>query len=411
VGQRQALAALAPSRSLHPVGGRAAGPALGPLAETQPHASSLGFYLHVPFCVARCHYCSFNTAPLDHAALVRYLDALAREIDLLGGAPWAPALHLATLFFGGGTPSLLTPDQLATILDRLRARFSVAGDAEVTVECNPESAERGTLGAYQQAGVNRISLGVQSLDDGVLERLGRLHSAHAARQAFDAARAVGFTNVSVDLMYGLPGLDVAGWTRTVESILDWGPDHLSAYGLTLDAGSRWGADGVSGLPPEDSVIDQYWVLARAAEARGYEHYEISNYARPGFRARHNLLYWRAAEYLASGPGGCGFVGDVRYSNAKPVARYCAALEEGRLPIEGFERLTPRQRLAERLVLGLRTADGVPASWLADRVGTDVALARRREGWRASALLEETPERIRLTERGFLLSDAIFTDLV
>lgn len=407
MGQRQALATLASSGALHPIGA----PALGPLAEVRPDASSLGFYLHVPFCVARCHYCSFNTAPHDRAALLRYLEALAREIDLLGAAPWAATLRLDSLFFGGGTPSLLAPEELAAILDRLRARFAVATDAEVTVECNPESVEQGTLAGYRRAGVTRISLGVQALGDALLERLGRLHSARSARLAFDAARAAGFANVSVDLMYGLPGLDAADWTRTVEAILDWEPEHLSAYGLTLDEGSRWGTHGVSGLPAEETVVAQYWILARAAAARGYEHYEISNYARPGFRARHNLVYWRAAEYLASGPGGCGFVGDVRYRNAKPVARYCTALEEGRLPIDSFERLTSGQRLAERLVLGLRTSDGVPAAWLADRIGTDAKLAQRLENWRSAGLLDETPAHVRLTEHGFLLSDAIFTDLV
>ena len=405
------MAPLASPRPLHPLGEAAVGAALGPLAEARPEASSLGFYLHVPFCVARCHYCSFNTAPLDRVALLRYLRALAREIDLLGGAAWGTAVCLDTVFFGGGTPSLLLPDQLAHVLDRLRARFGVAADAEVTVECNPESVEREMLAAYRQAGVTRISLGVQSLDDAVLEFLGRQHSAHTARRAYDAARAAGFRNVSVDLMYGLPGLDVAGWTRTLEAVLDWEPDHISAYGLTLDEGSRWGTQGVTDLPAEDVVVDQYWRLVRAAATRGYEHYEISNYARAGFRARHNLGYWRAGEYLASGPGGCGFVGGVRYSNAKPVARYCTALEEERLPIDGFERLTPHQRLAEQLVLGLRTVDGVPSAWLADRIDADPRLVRRRETWRAAGLLEETPDRVRLTERGFLLSDTVFADLV
>jgi oxygen-independent coproporphyrinogen-3 oxidase len=384
---------------------------LGPLMDTAPDAPALGFYLHVPFCVARCHYCSFNTAPLDRGALRRYLAALPREIDLLGSAPWAPGLRLDSLFFGGGTPSLLAPDELSAVLDRVRARFAVAPEAEITLECNPESVSAGTLAAYRRAGVTRISLGVQSLDDALLERLGRLHSARAARHAFDAAREAGFADVSVDLMYGLPGLDVEGWQRTVEDILDWAPEHLSAYGLTLDEGSRWGACGVTGLPEEDAVVAQYWALAREAAARGYEHYEISNYARTGHRSRHNLVYWRAAEYLAAGPGGCGFVGDVRYTNAKPVGRYCAAIEDGRLPIESFERLTPHQRLAERLVLGLRTSDGIPGAWLSDRVARDPALARRLDAWRAAGLLRETDDRVGLTERGFLLSDTIFADLV
>jgi oxygen-independent coproporphyrinogen-3 oxidase len=367
--------------------------------------------VHVPFCAARCHYCSFNTAPHDRSALLRYLRALAIEIDLLGAAPWASGVRLDSVFFGGGTPSLLNPHELTAILERVRGRFAVAADAEVTVECNPESVSRDALAAYRQAGVTRVSLGVQSLDDGLLERLGRLHSGRGARLAFEAARAAGFTNVSVDLMYGLPGLDPADWARTVETVLDWNPEHLSAYGLTLDEGSRWGAHGVSGLPAEDTVVAQYWSLARAAAARGYEHYEISNYARPGFRARHNLVYWRAAEYLASGPGACGFVGDVRYGNARPVARYCATLEDGRLPIESAERLTGAQRLAERLVLGLRTSDGVPAAWLAERVAGHPRLARRVEDWTAAGLLSRTSDGVHLTERGFLLSDAIFTDLV
>jgi oxygen-independent coproporphyrinogen-3 oxidase len=371
----------------------------------------LGFYAHIPFCTARCHYCSFNTAPLEGESLRRYLPALAAEVDLLGEAPWAGTVRLGTIFLGGGTPSLLSPDDLAAVLARLRARFCVAPGAEVTVECNPESVDRAKLAAYRAAGVTRISLGVQSLDDAVLARLGRLHSARGARAAYEAARAAGFDNVSVDLMYGLPDLGLAGWGQTVDAILDWGPDHISAYGLTLDETSRWAAHPPSGLPQDDAVVDQYWVLARAAAARGYEHYEISNYARPGFRARHNLVYWRAAEYLAVGPGACGFVGDVRYGNAKPLTRYCAAIEAGRLPIESFEHLSPRQRLAERLILGLRTADGVPAEWLRERADSDLVLQGRLRQWRAAELMVEEGARVRLTESGYLVSDALFVELL
>jgi oxygen-independent coproporphyrinogen-3 oxidase len=371
----------------------------------------LGVYLHVPFCTARCHYCSFNTAPHDGAALARYLRALAREIDLLGGAPWAEVIQVGTVFLGGGTPSLLNADDLGAVLARLRARLHIAPEAEVTVECNPESVDREKLAAYRGAGANRISLGVQSLDDTVLARLGRLHSARGARTAYEAARAAGFDNVSIDLMYGLPGLGLAAWTQGVETILDWAPEHVSAYGLTLDETSPWGAHGPPDLPAEETVLAQYWALAHAAGARGYEHYEISNYARPGFRARHNLVYWRAAEYLAAGPGGCGFVGDVRYANAKPVARYCTTLEAGRLPIESFEQLTPRQRLAERLILGLRTGDGVPLECLRARTSGDPALEARLRNWRAAGLIVDERDRVRLTEAGFLVSDTLFVELL
>ena len=381
------------------------------LAENPPEADTLGLYVHVPFCTKRCGYCSFNTAPLEEGAMARYLEAIHREIDLLGALPWAARVRLATVFVGGGTPSLLAAEDLATALDGIRARFDVGADAEITVECNPESVTRQKLEGYRAAGVNRLSLGVQSLDDSILPRLGRLHDARGARAAFEAAREAGCANLSVDLMYGLPGLDLDGWRRAVDTVLDWGPDHLSAYGLTLDAGSLWGAAGIEGLPAEQEQIDQYWRLAHAAAAHGLEHYEISNYARPRFRSRHNQIYWHAAEYLAAGPGACGFLGRVRYQNVKATPRYCEALADGALPVASAEQLTPRQRLTERLILGLRTADGVPTAWLEPRLDGERDLRRRIETWRAQALLVDTDDRVRLTEAGFLLSDALFVELL
>ena len=341
----------------------------------------------------------------------RYVRALRTEIQILASAPWASALSLETVFFGGGTPSLLSAEDMAAILEDVRARFALTRDAEVTVECNPESVTREKLQAYREAGVNRISLGVQSLDDSLLPVLGRLHDASGARRAFEAVRAAGFDNVSVDLMYGLPGQSPQTWTQSVHGVLGWEPEHLSAYGLTLDAGSVWASTGVEGLPAESAVVEQYWTLARAAAARGLEHYEISNYARPGFRSRHNQIYWRAAEYLACGPGACGFVGDVRYANIKAVARYCATLETGALPIETAERLTTRQRLGERLILGLRLVDGVPRAWLDERAAGEPALARHVAAWREASVLVDRADRVVLTEAGFLLSDSIFVELV
>jgi oxygen-independent coproporphyrinogen-3 oxidase len=365
----------------------------------------------VPFCERRCHYCSFNTAPLDDAALARYLGALQQEIALLAALAWRSDVQIETVFFGGGTPSILTPASLGGILRALGGAFRLKPEAEITAECNPESVRPEKLAAYREAGVNRVSLGVQSLDDTILGRLGRLHDARGARAAFEAVRQAGFTNVSVDLMYGLPGADVAGWARTLDSVLAWEPDHLSAYGLTLDAGSLWGASGVDGLPAEEAVVEQYWVLARAAAARGFEHYEISNYARPGFRSRHNQIYWRRREYLACGPGAAGFIGDVRWSNVRPVARYCALLERARLPMDTVEHLTERQALGERLILGLRTIDGVPAAWLAERAAGDRPLADRLGVWRERGWLEDTGTHVRLTEAGFLLSDSLFIELL
>jgi oxygen-independent coproporphyrinogen-3 oxidase len=414
MGRRQTLAALVAPRPLHPVipaRETRAHSSLGILHGTRPRATSLGLYVHVPFCAKRCYYCSFNTAPMDDGAMDRYVRAVRRELGLLGELPWARDVVLSSVFLGGGTPSLLETEAMASILDDVRARFTVERGAEVTVECNPESVGRAKLEAYRAAGVNRISLGVQTLDDAILPRLGRLHSAGQARLAFDAAREAGHDNVSVDVMYGLPGLDLAGWSRAVHTVLDWQPEHLSAYGLTLDAGSLWGVTGVTGLPPEGAVVEQYWALARAAGDRGFEHYEISNYARPGCRSRHNLTYWRAAEYLAAGPGACGFIGVTRYGNTKPVPRYCTTLEAGTLPIDTAESLTARQRLAEQLILGLRTRDGVPHLLFEERLATDATLRKRTETWREADLLIDRGDNIALTESGFLVSDTLFIELL
>ena len=374
------------------------------LAWSPSRRGPLGVYLHIPFCRQRCSYCSFNTGPYHPAAMDRFHSALLDEIDLVGEAAWAGDVTIGTVFFGGGTPSLLEPIELETILDRLRKRFALDPGAEVTVECNPESLTRAKAEGYRLAGVNRLSLGVQSLDDDLLVRLGRLHSSDDARRAFDAARSAGVDNVSLDLMYGLPGQDVARWESTVRGVLAWRPEHLSAYALTLDEGSRWAGEGVAGLPGEETVTAQYWALARMAREAGYEHYEISNYARRGFRSRHNQVYWRAEEYLAFGPGACGFLGDVRYGNVKPVERYCTALEAGGLPLGTHEVLTPAQRKAEKVILGLRLSDGVPLAWLED--------ARSLvETWASLGLLEVAGDRCRLTEAGFLLSDSLFVHLL
>ncbi len=381
------------------------------LGDVTPSGAAVGVYVHVPFCVKRCHYCAFNTAPLEPGAMPRYLAALRREIDLYGTVGWSRRVSVASVFFGGGTPSLLDPDDLADVLTRLRACVPFQPDAEITVECNPESAARARLAAYRAAGVNRVSLGVQSLDDPVLERLGRLHGSLGARHAFDAARGAGFDNVSVDLMYGLPGLPLDRWERSVHGVLDWAPEHVSAYGLSLDAGSLWGATGVDDLPAEDGVVAQYWLLAHTMAARGFEHYEISNYARPGFRSRHNLTYWRRGEYLALGPGAAGFVGDARWTNVKPATRYASLLADGRLPIDAAERLTERQALGERLILGLRLSDGVPVSWLEARCADDPALASQVRSWLDTGLMIDEDGRVHLTERGFLVSDALFVALV
>ncbi|MBI4561901.1 MAG: radical SAM family heme chaperone HemW [Candidatus Rokubacteria bacterium] len=396
-----------PPAPRHPLGTPGSTP-----AEWTPRSRTLGAYLHTPFCRQRCPYCSFNTAPYRPAAMERFLAALGREIDLVGEANWVSGVTVGSVFVGGGTPSLLPADELAEILDRLRKRFAVAPNAEVTVECNPESVSREKLEGYRLAGVNRISLGVQTLNDALLQRLGRLHSAREARQAFEAARAAGIGDINVDLMYGLPRLDLAGWKAVLSGVLAWEPEHLSAYCLTLDEGSRWGSEGAPALPAEEVVTEQYWLLVRLGREAGLEHYEISNYCRPGFRSSHNQIYWRGEEYLALGPGAAGFLGDIRYTNVKPVERYCSVLEAGKLPLGQWERLTLRQQERERLILGLRLEAGIPRGWLDARMAEGPArLGQLIKTWEARGLLVFGDDRVSLTEAGFLLSDSLFVELL
>ena len=371
----------------------------------------LSLYVHIPWCVRKCPYCDFNSHQARGDVPERaYVDALVSDLEQALPAVWGR--RVGSVFFGGGTPSLATPDAIARIVDRLRTRLVVEPGAEVTVECNPESVSRERLAAYREAGVSRISLGVQSLDDRILPTLDRRHSGRDARLAFDAARAAGFDNVSVDLIYGLPELDLTSWEATLRGVLAWEPEHLSAYALALDEGSLWHAMGVTGLPSEDTVAEQYWRLVAMAREAGYEHYEVSNYARPGRRSEHNQIYWRAEEYLGLGPGAAGFLGSVRYVNVKPLERYCALVEDGRSPVGSHETLTARQRLAERLVLGLRTREGVPREWIDERLSLESErLAAQLEAWSEKALLIEERGRVKLTEAGFLLSDALFVELL
>jgi oxygen-independent coproporphyrinogen-3 oxidase len=260
--------------------------------------------------------------------------------------------------------------------------------------------------------VTRLSLGIQSLDDAVLQRLGRTHTAADAGAAFRAARTAGFENVSVDLLYACPGQDLAGWTRTLDEVLGWAPEHLSAYALTLEPATPFGRRPPAGLPDEDLQVAQFDALVERAARAGLERYEVSNFARPGRRSRHNLGYWRREDYLGLGPGAHGAFGTVRYWTQRSEPRWRAAVLGGGWAIEGWERLSERQIAAERIVLGLRLAEGIPTVWLerhlAEAPGPDRPDLTR---YLAAGVMAIRDGRVALTDRGVLVSDAVFAELV
>ncbi|MBI3455638.1 MAG: radical SAM family heme chaperone HemW [Candidatus Rokubacteria bacterium] len=379
--------------------------------QTGPEGPRYGIYVHCVFCLRRCPYCDFNIAIYREDRVAPFVAALGEELRRYAALSWASRVPAVSLFLGGGTPSLLPPDAIGDLIAAARRGLGLVPDAEVTLEANPEGLDAARLAAFRAAGVTRLSLGVQSLDDGLLRRFGREHSAATARRAYAAARGAGFHNVSVDLLYAGPGQDLAAWTATLDEVLAWGPEHLSAYALTLEPGTPFGRRPPADLPDEEVAIAQFERLCERAAATGLERYEVSNFARSGFRSRHNLLYWRREEYLGLGPGAHAALGCARFGNVRAHTRYRAALAAGRWPIAWQERLTPRQVRAERIMLGLRLREGVPRAWLEVQFADAPArLARILDRYLAAGVLEARDGRLALTSRGVLLADSVAADL-
>ncbi|MBM3779722.1 MAG: radical SAM family heme chaperone HemW [Acidimicrobiia bacterium] len=367
---------------------------------------SLGLYLHVPFCTSICNYCNFNRGLFDQEVKGRYVDALAEEIRVAGDG--SPA---DTIFFGGGTPSLLDPPEVARLIARCRSGFDVPLDAEVTLEANPETLTLERLTGFREAGVTRLSVGVQSLQDGELHRLGRLHSAAKAREALAAARRAGFGNVSLDLMMWLPKQTVADWMTSVDEAAALGPDHLSLYLLELYpnaplrdemARRQWS------LAPDDDAAEMYLMALERLDRAGYRQYEISNVARPGCEARHNLKYWSDGEWLGFGCGAHSTRRGVRWKNRSATEEYIAAVRGGG-PLRTEERhLTAEERLEEALFTGLRLTAGVDRTAFALRYGVDPweRYGEALEPFVDQGLLVHGEGHVRLTREGMLLSHEI-----
>lgn len=406
--------------------------------DLQPPA---GLYVHLPFCVAHCPYCDFVVyagaqARGPRARTERLYAALDRELELRADAlderVGSGRPELGTLYFGGGTPSLVPGEWLDRLIATVRRRYGLARDAEITIEANPGPDERGDLAAFAAAGVNRVSFGAQSLDGGELRRLGRRHSPQDVATAVDQARLAGIGSVNLDLLYDVPGQTVAGWEATLRAALELRPDHLSLYALTLDDPDAEGLTGEAGdhLPTlpgarrwreaarveqdDDRAAEQYRLASDLLAAVGWRGYEISNWARPGHESRHNLTYWQRRPYEAAGPGAHAFDGEIRRWNAAGLEKYLSAL----LPAEGApvlppgdrEAISPEMAEAEQVILALRLDRGVPAAW-ADHP----RLAEAFDWARKSELLELVDlageHRLRLTLRGRLLSNELFARLV
>jgi oxygen-independent coproporphyrinogen-3 oxidase len=363
-------------------------------------------YVHVPFCTRRCSYCDFAIAVRRVVPVADYVRGVASELQARGFE--GGVLDLDTLYFGGGTPSSLGAAGAAQLMAAMRDVATLSEDAEVTLEANPEDLSRDAVRGWREAGINRLSIGIQTFDDAVLQWMHRTHSAADAARAVDDARAGGIDAVSLDLIFALPTELQRDWKRDLEQALALAPDHISLYGLTIEPHTpvgRWQARGSVTEAPDDRYEHQFLLAHDLLSEAGYEHYEVSNFARAGKRAVHNSAYWRGVPYLGVGPSAHGFDGETRRWNVAPYAGWLDATSRGADPELGFERLTAVDRLTEDVYLGLRTRDGLKT------LPVDAAVI---DAWSAAGWLEPVPgadaPRVRCTPHGWLRLDRLAADL-
>lgn len=374
---------------------------------------AIGLYIHIPFCKRRCDYCDFATSVEPEAEWSPYVEAALRELEPWSGRLRRRALH--SIYLGGGTPSLIGPQRIGRILDKVRASFRMESPVEITLEANPETLTLESLAALREAGVNRLSLGVQSFQPLLLKRLNRDSSRETVERSVEWARRAGFDNVSFDLIYGIPGQSLREWKSDLEQALGLEPEHLSTYELTLEPATPMGqrvSAGRERLPPEEEVVAMYDHARDVLPEQGYHQYEISNFARPGRECAHNVHTWRQGEYLGVGLAAHSHLDGRRFHNPRAFEAY---LTNAASATEDDDRCEwdSEQRWGEALILGLRLTPGVALDELERRIGSALpeALQATLQEFEKQGILERLRGRLRLTRRGQLLSDSLFAELV
>lgn len=375
-----------------------------------------GVYLHIPFCHSRCSYCDFATGMYESSTAERYVQALCSEIDR-----WNEVAQPAvadTIYFGGGTPSLLTPRQIETVIESVRRRFNVSSDAEITLEINP--GDGGSRGEFfqrlRELGANRASFGAQTFDDRELKQLGRTHSAADVTSTFRQLRDAGFENINFDLIAGLPGQTLSGWQRNLEQALQLRPDHLSLYLLDVHEGTPLADQikrGMRPKPDDDLAAEMYSTMIETVRAAGYEHYEISNFCLRGFESRHNSKYWSGAPYYGFGNSAHSYDGQqLRWANERDAAKYAELMGRNRSPIVERTNLSDDDARSESIFLGLRLMRGIDLENYRTRFGRDLRDEYNGEldRLRAAGLIDLDERRLKLTSRGALLSNEVFAAL-
>ena len=383
-----------------------------PILTKRTNKTSLGIYIHVPFCRSKCQYCDFYSRPCpEKAEIHRYIKAICAHIKETG--PQAPGYRVDTVYFGGGTPSLLSPDALAAILTAVRQSFDVSPRAEITFEANPDSVTPRLLRRLKSEGFNRVSLGIQTDNDDLLHELGRPHSYEDAVNAVRLIRKAGYKNLSLDLMFGLPGQTLESWQDTLTHVLELKPDHISCYGLRVEPGTPLSArKDICGLPDDDDQADMYLAAVEILKSRNYRHYEISNFAKKDKASAHNLKYWTGGEYLGFGPNASSDFAGKRFSIVADLNAYVEGILEGKQVIDDLQEIPPRERAGEYLMTRLRTNLGISREeyekqYLLPFGPLEEILRTCKQ--RNLAILSDG--RWRLSPEGMLVSNDIMSDLL
>ena len=371
-----------------------------------------GLYIHIPFCKQRCSYCAFYSTTLYNIK-ESYVNALCKELVMR--KDYTDGETIETIYLGGGTPSTLSMEQLKKICDTIYATYTVSSTPEVTIECNPDDLTPEFLAQLKQLPFNRISMGVQSFNDTQLKRLGRRHNAEKARQAVKNAREAGYDNISIDLIFALPGSTIADWKHDLDSAIELRPDHISAYNLTYEEGTpmhRALERGDFAELSEEENIEQFQLLIAKLKEAGYRHYEISNFAQPGRESRHNGSYWNDTPYIGCGAAAHSYNGTSRQWNIADIQEYIAGIESGTPSFE-IEHLSEEERYNDTILTRLRTAKGIPLEWMkenfSDRLNNYMLRAAKKEI--ALGNLKEENSHLSLTEKGIFISDAVIRELI
>ncbi len=369
-------------------------------------------YIHIPFCATKCYYCAFNTYTFHKEQAKTYLQALRTEMEL-----YAPDTEpLQTIFIGGGTPSILSSSALLQLFNDVHQHFQITPNAEITVECNPGTVDAEKLNVMRDNGVNRLSFGLQAMQDETLQQLGRIHTVSEFLESYQVAREHGFKNINIDLIFALPDQEIEAWHHTLNEVISLKPEHISAYNLVMEEETpfyeQW-QTGKLNLPSEDTEADMFQYTIDTLTAHGYTHYEICNFAKPNHFAKHNLVYWNNQPCIGLGAGACGYINGVRYTNIRGIAPYIKTLSKRNKPIADTERLTGNAEKSETLMLALRKREGISLETYQNRFGEEIddTFGDTLKKWRDLRLLERTPTHLRFTPRGLFLANEIFVELM